>query len=104
MTQSYFDSDGLRIEIADGSAPRVIAIDPQHIIVSCEPLQSSARNRFAGTIVKVEQDGAGVVVTVDCGRPLVARITRHSYEELGLNLGTSVWITFKSSAVHVLSA
>jgi len=101
--ESYFESDGLRIEIADGSLPRVIAIDPQHIIVSREPLQSSARNRFAGTIVKVEQDGAGIVVTVDCGRPLVARITRHSYEELQLNIGTPVWMTFKSSAVHVLS-
>jgi len=101
--ESYFDSDGLRIEIADGAAPRVIAIDPQHIIVSRQPLESSARNRFPGTIVKVEQDGAGAVVTVDCGHPLVARITRHSYEELQLNIGTPVWMTFKSSAIHVLS-
>jgi len=101
--ESYFDSDGLRIEIASGSSPRAIAIDPEHIIVSREPLHSSARNSFAATIVKAEREGASVVVTVDCGRPLVARITRHSYDELGLNLGTAVWITFKSSAVHVLS-
>jgi len=101
--ESYFDSDGLRIELASGSVPRVIAIDPEHIIVSREPLHSSARNSFAATIVKAEREGASVIVTVDCGRPLVARITRHSYDELALNLGTAVWITFKSSAVHVLS-
>jgi molybdopterin-binding protein len=92
----------MRIEIANGSTPRVIAIDPEDILVSRAPLRSSARNCFAGTVVKVQQDAAVVIVTVACGRPLVARITRHSYEELGLNLGTPVWVTFKSSAVHVL--
>jgi molybdopterin-binding protein len=33
---------------------------------------------------------------------LTARITRHSYAELGLNLGMRVWLTFKSSAIHIL--
>jgi len=102
--ESYFESDGLRIEVAAGSAPRAIAIDPEDILVSREPLHSSARNSFAGTVVKVQRDGTAVIVTVDCGRPLVARITQHSYAELGLNIGTPVWLTFKSLAIHVLSA
>jgi tungstate transport system ATP-binding protein len=101
--EAYFDSDGLRIEVADGSTPRAIAIGPEDILVSREPLHSSARNSFAGTVVKVQRDGAAVIVTVDCGRPLVARITQHSYLELGLNIGTPVWVTFKSLAIHVLS-
>jgi molybdopterin-binding protein len=101
--ESYFESDGLRIEIANGATPHAIAIDPEDIIVSRAPLHSSARNCFAGHVLKVERDGAGIILTVDCGRPLVARITRHSYDELGLNVGTRVWLTFKSSAIHVLS-
>ena len=98
----YFESDGLRMEIADGSTPRVIAIDPEDIIVSRAPLHSSARNCFSGRIVKVEHEAHGVVVTTDCGRPLVARITRHSYAELALNVGMPVYVVFKSSAIHVL--
>ncbi len=101
--ESYFESAGLRIEIANGAVPRSVAIDPEDIVVSCEPLHSSARNCFAGHILKVERDAAGIILTVDCGRPLVARITCHSYDELGLNIGTRVWLTFKASAIHVLS-
>jgi tungstate transport system ATP-binding protein len=102
-SESYFDTHGLRIEIADGSAPSVIAVDPEDIILSCERLHSSARNCCAGTMVKAARDGASVVVTVDCGQPLVARITQHSYDELELNIGARVWLTFKSSAIHVLT-
>jgi len=99
----YFESDGLRIEIADAATPQVIAITPEDIVVSVEPLHSSARNSFPGHIVSVDSDDRGIVLAVDCGRPLVARITRHSYAELGLNIGTAVWLTFKSSAIHLLS-
>ncbi len=102
--ESYFDSGGLHIEIATDAAPHVIAIDPEDILISREALHSSARNHAVGAILKVERDGASVVVTVDCGgaTPLTARITRHSYAELGLNLGMRVWLTFKSSAIHIL--
>ncbi|MBI1818260.1 MAG: ATP-binding cassette domain-containing protein [Deltaproteobacteria bacterium] len=102
--ESYFDSDGLHIEIATDTAPQVIAIDPEDILISREPLHSSARNHAAGAILKVERDGASVLVTVDCGiaTPMIARITQHSYTDLGLNLGMRVWLTFKSSAIHIL--
>lgn len=99
---NYFQCEGLRIEIANGSAPAAIAIDPEDIIVSRQPLHSSARNCFAGKITRVESDRGGIVLTVDCGRALVARITRHSYEELGLNVGASVYATFKSMSIHTL--
>jgi len=65
-------------------------------------LHSSARNCFPGRIVRVEHDARGVTVTIDCGRPLVAHITRHSYEELSLTVGATVYVIFKSSAIHLL--
>jgi molybdopterin-binding protein len=99
---TYFVSAGLRIEVPDGSLPHTVAIDPEAIIVSSEPLHSSARNCFPGRIEKVERDDRGLLVTVDCGGTLVARITRHSYEELALNIGAPVYVTFKSSALHLL--
>ena len=99
---NYFDCEGLRVEIANGSAPAAIAIDPEDIIISREPLHSSARNCFAGKITRVESERGAIVLTVDCGRALVARITRHSYEELRLNVGSTVYATFKSLAIHTL--
>jgi tungstate transport system ATP-binding protein len=100
---SYFLSEPLRIEMPDGSPARSIAIDPDDIIVSREPLHSSARNCFPGRIVKVERGDPGIFVTVDCGQPLVARITQHSYDELALTVGAAVYVTFKSSAIHVVA-
>src|SRR5262249_45805799 len=99
---TYFVSASLRIEVPDGSLPHTVAIDPEAIIVSSAPLHSSARNCFPGKIEKVERDDRGLLVTVDCGGSLVARITRHSYEEMALNIGTPVYVTFKSSALHLL--
>jgi tungstate transport system ATP-binding protein len=101
---TYFLSDGLQIEIPDGATPMSIAVDPEDIVVSREPLHSSARNCFSGHVAKVERDERGVMVTVDCGRPLIARITQHSYDEMALNIGTPVYVTFKSSAIHMLAA
>ena len=100
---NYFLSEPLRIEVPDGMAARTIAIDPEAIIVSCDPLHSSARNSFAGHILKAERDErGGLLLTIDCGRNFVARITRHSYDEMALNVGKAVYVTFKVSAIHAL--
>jgi len=100
---NFFLNEALRIEIPDGVEARTIAIDPDAIIVSREALHSSARNCFAGHIRKVEHDArGGLLLTVDCGHAFVARITRHSYEEMAFNVGTGVYLTFKASAIHTL--
>jgi molybdopterin-binding protein len=41
-------------------------------------------------------------VTIDCGAPLTALVTRHTLAELALLPGCPVLVTFKASAVHVL--
>ncbi|GIX49700.1 MAG: hypothetical protein KatS3mg131_3911 [Candidatus Tectimicrobiota bacterium] len=63
---------------------------------------SSARNQVRGTVVQLTPWGTQVRVTVDCGAPLVALITRPSLEALGLAPGVAVVVTFKASAVHLL--
>jgi molybdopterin-binding protein len=98
--RAYFESAGLRIELPDDAAPRTIAVDADDIIVSRVPLDSSARNCFPGEVIRVARGERGVVLTIDCGSPLLARITQHSYEELALNLGARVYVTFKASAIH----
>jgi len=100
----YFVAGGLRIEVANGCQPMALALDPEDILVSRHPIDSSARNCFPGCISKVEEDERGVILTIECaGIALLARITRRSYREMELNLGARVFVTFKSSALHVLS-
>jgi molybdopterin-binding protein len=41
-------------------------------------------------------------VTLDCGFPLVALVTRQAREELGLQEGSAVVAAIKATAVHVV--
>ena len=62
--------------------------------------RSSARNRIPGRVVTVWPQGALVKVVVEGpqGMRLVARITRPAAEDLELQEGQRVWVTFKASA------
>jgi molybdopterin-binding protein len=98
--RAYFESAGLRIELPHDAAPDAIGIDADGIIVSRAPLDSSARNCFPGQISRIADSERGIVLTIDCGTPLLALITPHSYSELALNLGARVYVTFKASAIR----
>jgi tungstate transport system ATP-binding protein len=63
---------------------------------------SSARNRLPGRISRIVTQGSLVRVSVDCGVPLIASITRASAVEMGLAEGGDVVATFKASAVHLI--
>ncbi len=90
------------IEVAtDRTGPVTLAIPPEEILLSKEPLRSSARNAVAGRIIRVAEQGQAVRVTVDAGVELVALVTRRSFEDLGLAVGGPVVASFKSVAVRV---
>ena len=63
---------------------------------------SSARNRLSGSILKLIPRGPLMHVVVDCGFQVRALITRRSAQELALEPGTTVMVTFKASAVHLI--
>lgn len=64
--------------------------------------ESSARNRFAGTVRSVEVDGVMALVEVEAGPFLVtAAITRDSVQELGLAPGVSATAFVKATSVMV---
>ena len=96
-------ADGVVFKVAEGDeGPVTVAIDPQQLILSAEQLQSSALNRFEGTVTRAETQGDALRIFVDVGVPLCALITTRSFEEMGLNVGRRVWVTFKATAVRVL--
>jgi molybdate transport system ATP-binding protein len=63
---------------------------------------TSARNHLSGSVVEMQQQGVLVTVTVDCGFPLRAVITRGAREELGLKVGSAVVAAIKAGAVHLV--
>ena len=98
-----------RIEAVSGVGPGrsvVCCLRPEDVtlVASDRPAgaASSARNRLPGRISRIVTQGPLVRVSVDCGVPLIASITRASAVEMGLAEGGDVVATFKASAVHLI--
>jgi len=100
---SAIDVNGHRIiSNTCGIGGRVYAsIRPEDILVSTEPFESSARNRFHGKIVDIADNGTFARISVDAGIPFIVILTRLGFEEMALKEGDMVYLTFKASSVHV---
>jgi len=81
----------------------LVGIPPDDIVIARETPATSARNAFAGKIVRVEPIGRRVRVVLDCGFPLVAHITHRSARELALRAGDDVVASFKATTPHLLA-
>jgi molybdopterin-binding protein len=73
----------------------------ENILVSLQPVESSARNSFRGEIKEIRDEGTLVRITVDMGIPVTAAITRRSFNDMELRKEMSVYLTFKAADVHV---
>ncbi len=76
-------------------------IRPEDMIISTEPFTSSAQNSFSGVVTEIIDTGVYSKIVVDTGITMTAVLTRQSIQRLGITRGTSVWLTFKATAVHV---
>lgn len=95
--------NGVHVEVtAQNQGETSIFVSPQEIILSMNSIQSSARNVFRGKISEITDSGPLVNIKVDVGRVFVVQITKRSFKEMGLNLGSEVYIAFKASSVTVL--
>ncbi|MBN1978139.1 MAG: ATP-binding cassette domain-containing protein [Anaerolineae bacterium] len=94
--------DGLEIAVlTDLSGAVHASLRPEDIVLSQEPLRSSARNVFRGHIAEIIDRGTLIYVTVDVPPAFTCVITRTSLEEMSLEQGAAACIAFKASAVHV---
>ena len=78
-----------------------IFISPDDIILSKTTFSSSARNSFEGSVIEIVDMNSVVKLRVDVGKLLTVHITRRSFEEMNINLGSKVFLTFKASSVQV---
>lgn len=85
----------------DITGPAMASLNPNEIILSSQPLTSSARNVMKGVITEAVSEGGLYKVTVDVGLPLAVAITKASWDEMGLQKGSKVYAVFKASSVRV---
>ncbi len=65
-----------------------------------KPTGSSVLNVFKGRVSGVrEEEGPQLDLSIDIGVPLIARLTRKSYDKLGLKVGTEVYAMIKAVAI-----
>lgn len=100
------DVAGQHLEVVGSGAPGervVLCAHPEHVVVTTDDpdRRTSARNVFAGTVTRIVPLGPVNKVYLDCGFPLVAAVTTHSLEELGLTAGSPVFASFKATSVHL---
>jgi len=95
--------DGIEVEAAVRQSGKVtVFVRPEDIIVTKSRLFSSARNVFRGKIVEVSDFGSVVRLRVDVGKEFVVQITKRSFVEMKLNVGSTVFLAFKASSVHLV--
>ncbi len=97
-----FTTAGLRLFVQPLPAgTRCVEVSPREVVLAREDHpSSSARNRLRGTVVRAEVSGDEVWVTLDCGEPVVAVVTRSSWDRLGLAVGGPAVAVFKATAVR----
>ena len=96
----WFDTGRIRVFLPTKKEVKAIYIDPKDIIISLTHFNSSARNSFEGEIEGITSNGDWVRLQVKARELFHVLITRRSFFEMGLNIGTRVYLTFKSSAVR----
>jgi molybdopterin-binding protein len=77
------------------------SIRPEDILVSNEPILSSARNCMEGTIEHIDDRGPTLLLTISGPPDFICMVTRRSFHEMDMTEGKKVYLTFKATAVHV---
>jgi len=99
---AIFRTDGIELVVASELRGKWHAsVRPEDIFISHQPLHSSARNSFCGTINHIMDKGSTLYLTVNLPPDFTCLVTRRSFEEMGLAKNQRVYITFKASAIHI---
>jgi tungstate transport system ATP-binding protein len=95
--------DGVQIVATFRKAGNVtFHVPPEDIILSTQPLFSSARNTFEGRIVQISNLGSVVKLKVRAGKDFVVQITKKSFNDMKISLDSRVFLAFKASSVKII--
>jgi len=77
------------------------AIRPEDIQISREAPPDGASNCLQAVVSRIVNKGAFINVTASVTPDITCTVTRHQYEELRLEMGQRVYLTFPASALHL---
>ena len=81
-----------------------VSFRPEFVVVSKDRLVSSARNEVEGIVCDFIDEGALILLEVDCSGLLIkAYITKSSFNEMNIKRGDRVYLYVKASQIHVIT-
>ena len=80
----------------------MVHVKPENVIVSKHSVDTSARNRFFGKVIEVTDLGPTIRLKILGDTRITAIVTRRSFFEMQLNIGSDVHAFFKATSVEVL--
>jgi molybdopterin-binding protein len=95
--------NGVEIETASKKSGNItVFVRPEDIIISKNPISSSARNVFKGKIVEISDLESVAKIKIDTGKQFIVQITKRSFNDMQLNIHSKVFLAFKASSVHTI--
>lgn len=102
LKDNYFHTRHLRIATTSTQYNAShLAIAPHDIIVSNQPILSSMQNQFSGRLIAISEEEQVIQLTIDCQERFYATINPLSLRQLGLTIGQTLYLSFKSTAVNL---
>jgi tungstate transport system ATP-binding protein len=102
--KSVFDTGKIQINIGKREGDiNIIAVEPEEIVLSKQSLDSSMRNRYQGYVTGLASHEDRVDVSINAAETFQVMISKNALEELEIDVGSKVWMSFKSSAVKILN-
>lgn len=97
-----FRSDKLRLFVeSELNGECSVSIPAEDVLLSNDKISSSARNSLEGTIINIAPRGRLKEIIVDIGKDIAVLVTGKSMAELKMTIGKKIWVTLKTSSIHV---
>ena len=100
--ESVFSVDGEKLSVVTPlRGKRHASIRPEDILISREPPESDGMNSLAGTITHISDRGLMAYVWVNVPPEFICLILHPTLEEMGLEEGEKIHVTFNASVVNI---
>ena len=92
----------IRIVSEEDGVEGFVLLRGEDILLSNEPVETSATNNFIGRVTEVVPSSGGMDITIDIGIEIHSLITRESQLKLDIREGNNCWVHFKATAVRFI--
>jgi len=95
-------SSNISIEVDSEKDGNVnVAVRPEDIIVSGNPIDSDCQNKFCGKVINIMNKGPLYKMDIDIGIQLISLVPVKTIENMNVNYGDEVWVSFENSSLHI---